>query len=232
MTPPEPARNPDLDRRALRLELLVVLLVIWVPLFLSGVHYRGLQRHRSVDDELLGMATEAGFIGLLFYLLWRNHESWRHVGLRRCRWWLELLWSLLIYVAAWTGYIVLHRWMTILFGETARSGAAPERPETAYFFLLPLSTLVSAAFEELFIRGYLWNRLSRLTGSKIAALAGSSLLFTAYHPYSARELAFVFTFGVILGLFNWKGRSLPRLILAHALFKLSIVWGLYDRHWS
>ena len=31
-------------------------------------------------------------------------------------------------------------------------------------------------------------------------------------------------FGVVLGLFYWKGRSLPRLILAHALFNVSITW--------
>jgi len=232
MIPEEPTRNPDSDRRALRLELIVVLLVIWVPLFAAGFFWRGLPRERTVGHDLFRMACEAGSIGLILYLLWRNRESWRHVGLRRCRWWVEILWTVLIYIAAWLGWIVLERWMSILFGDVARSDFSHERPATLYFILLPLTYLVSATFEELFIRGYLWNRLCRVTGSKILALFGSALLFTAYHPYSARGLTFVFAFGIILGLFNWKGRSLPRLILAHTLFNLSIMWGIYSRHWS
>jgi membrane protease YdiL (CAAX protease family) len=54
---------------------------------------------------------------------------------------------------------------------------------------------------------------------------GSALLFTAYHPYSLRDLAYIFVFGLILGSAFMHGRSLPRLIVAHTLFNLSLAFG-------
>lgn len=227
MIPPEAIPNAVVDRRALRLELFIVLLVIWLPLFTSGVYWRNQPREHTTAGEFYGMASELGSIALILYLLWRNRESWRHLGLRRCRWWSELLWALLIYAAAWMAAITLNRWLSILFGDEPHARPSPVRRDLAFFFALGLGTLVAAAFEELFVRGYLWNRLCRLTGSKTVALFGSALLFTAYHPYTLRQLAFVLTFGLVLGLFHWRGRSLPRLILAHTLFNLSIFWSRY-----
>ena len=94
--------------------------------------------------------------------------------------------------------------------------------------VLPFALLVSAAFEEILIRGYLWNRLGRLTRHKGLALLLSATLFTAYHPYDLAGLVYIFAFGLVIGLFHWKGRSLPRLIVAHTLFNVSILyWNSY-----
>jgi membrane protease YdiL (CAAX protease family) len=221
MTPTEAVRNPDLDRRALGTELGVVLIVVWLPLVVAGSVGRGEPRAQTIASELYGIATEVGVIGLLLYLLWRNREPWRHVGLRRVRWWSELLWAGVIYVACWVAWMLLTRWAALLYGPAPET-TSPEKPGAAYLVALPLFLVISAAFEELFVRGYLWNRLQRLSGSKAVALVGSSLLFAAYHPYRVYELLYIFTFGLVLGLFQWKGRSLPRLILAHTLFNLSV----------
>jgi membrane protease YdiL (CAAX protease family) len=214
-------RNPDQNRRALGLELGLVLLVLWLPLFLAGFSAPRRSEPHSLFLELYGMAREAGGVALLLYVLWRNHESWRHIGLRRCRWWAELLWAGLIYVTCWIWWFALDHVLSALFGPATQTEASTPKSVA----LMVPALLVAAIFEEVFIRGYLWCRLLRLTGSKPLALAGSSLLFTAYHPYSLRELAYIFTFGLVQGLFYWQGRSLPRLILAHTAFNLAITYG-------
>jgi len=223
MTSTESVRNPDLDRHALAVELAVVLIAVWLPMVVAGSIVRGEPRPETIVSELYGMASFGGVIALLLYFLWRNREPWRHVGLRRIRWWSELLWAALIYVACWIAYILISRWAPLSY-EPSQTAAFPTRPGTAYLVVLPFFLLISSVFEELLVRGYLWNRLQRLTGSKAVALVGSSLLFAAYHPYTLFELVYIFSFGLILGLFRWKGRSLPRLILAHTLFNLSIAY--------
>ena len=222
MIPIEASRNPDLSRRAMAIEFGVVLTVAWLPLFVAGSMSRGEPQNRTVATELYGMLIEGGIIGLLLFFLWRNGESWRHVGLRRFRWWSEILWAILIYAACWTSWIILGTWGRILLGDGPETRAPEDHPGTLYTVLLPLFLVVSAFFEELLVRGYLWNRLLRFTGNKGVALFGSALLFTAYHPYPLGDLVYIFTFGVVIGLFNWKARSLPRLILAHTLFNLAI----------
>jgi membrane protease YdiL (CAAX protease family) len=225
MTPTlEDSRNPDVHRPALWIEFLLVLAAAWLPLFVVGWMMRGEPRPRTVESEIHGIFANAGIILLLVFLLWRNHESLRHVGIRRTRWWSEILWAILIYVSCWMSWIILGGWASMFFGREPRSHDPPLEPGRLYFILLPAVFLISALFEELLIRGYVWNRLQRLTGSKGMALVGSSILFTAYHPYQPRSLVYVFTFGMIMGLYRWKGRSLPRLILAHTLFNLSITY--------
>lgn len=224
---PLEVRNPDRNRRALWIESILVLGTVWLPLLIAGAMERGKPRSHNLQDDFLRIMFELGTIYLLFFLLWRNHESLRHICLRKTRWWSEILWAILIYISCWISWIVVGRWTSILLGTPSLDHEVRPAPERLYYILLPGFLLVSAFFEELLVRGYLWNRLRRLTGSPWVALLGSSALFTAYHPYRLRSLLYVFTFGVVIGIFRWTGRSLPRLVLAHALCNISIEYDMF-----
>lgn len=213
--------SPD-RRRALWQELGILLIVIWLPLFVSGWLGREMPRERDAGTLIYAMAQFIGGGVLILYLLKRHGESWRHLGLRRCRWWSELLWAIPIYIAAWLTYIAVWRWLDLVLGPDVRHSPSVLPHDPLSKMLIPFTFLLGAFFEEVFVRGYLWDRIRRLTGSKGFALVASSAFFALYHPYQVRGLVYIFAFGLVFGLFFWKGRSLPRLILAHTLFNLSI----------
>jgi hypothetical protein len=217
-------RSPEVGRRPLFLELAVVLLVLWVPFFVTSLQSRPNPPPHTLESDVYLLCLDAGAIALILFLAWRNGESLRHFGLRRTRWWAELLWALLIYVTCWVAAAALFRVQSAT-GWRASAPASPPEPRSAlYNGLLPFFLLVSAFFEELLFRGYLWDRLRRLTKRPWLALGVTATLFTAYHPYSGWQMLNVFAFGLVLGLFHWKGRSLPRLVLAHAAFNASILY--------
>jgi membrane protease YdiL (CAAX protease family) len=85
---------------------------------------------------------------------------------------------------------------------------------------LPVFLLVGAGFEEVLLRGYIWNRLEQLTRPECRLLV-SSLLFASYHPHSIVQATDVFVGGVLFGAFYWRGRSVPRLVLAHFAINLA-----------
>lgn len=202
-----------------RFDLVLVLGVVWFPLFALSLYWRLHPGPMSLALELGYMAFELAGIGLILFLMRRRGEPLRHVGLRRVRWWTELLWALAVYVACWGAWMLLD----LLPLEVLGPPSPPlERPSGLYAAVLPLFLLVGASFEELLFRGYVWTRLARMPGRKTAALFVATTLFTAWHPYPARDLVYVFVFGAVLALFFWKGRSLPRLVLAHAALNFAI----------
>lgn len=216
------SRNPDRNRRALGIEFAVVLAVVWLPLLLSGIHYRGTVLSHSSWILFYRAVYEAGIICFLLYLLWRNQESLRHVAIRKTRATSELLWALPIYGSLWLAQRVIREWSGPAF-ELAPAGIFEGGFPTVF---RASTTVLSAGFEELLIRGYFWNRIRRLAGKNGLALLGSAALFAAYHPYRPSALVYIFGYGVVFGLFRWQGRSLPRLVIAHTLFNWSIEFGL------
>lgn len=216
-------QNPDRDRRALLVEFLLVLVVLWLPLFAGSIQERFHPQPRTLVDEFGGLAVGLGSILLVLYLVRRNGESLRHLAIRRTRWGSEVLWAAVIYGAAWIAWICFGRLADEL-GWTRESPPGEVRGPL-HDALLPAFLLGSATLEEVLCRGYLWNRLRRLSGRPGVALLGSTVLFTAYHPYGSRSLADVFVFGLVIGFFRHTGRSLPRLILAHLGVNLAISYG-------
>jgi membrane protease YdiL (CAAX protease family) len=218
-----PAAQSD---RGLWRELAAALLLIWLPWFVLGITWHVGPRSSVLRKEFLCMALEAVDIALILWWFRRNGESWRSLGIRKVRWWTELLWSVGIYAAEWMAWFLLDPILMDLLGPPSDTSTVG-RPRGLLFWLLPFFLLLSAFFEELFFRGYLWIRLRRLTGGRLPALALSTLLFTVYHPYPSRDLVYIGVFGLVLGFFFWTSRSLPRLVLAHTWFNLSIYY-----HWT
>lgn len=81
------------------------------------------------------------------------------------------------------------------------------------------------AAEETIYRGYLISRVLALTHSRSLAVLGSSVMFALAHGYGVVGSVSTFLFGLVLGLCFLWGRSLPRLILAHWIYNLMLLYG-------
>jgi membrane protease YdiL (CAAX protease family) len=100
---------------------------------------------------------------------------------------------------------------------------------TASGGLLVLAVLASAAnafAEEIAIRGFLFDRLERLTGSAGVAVLASSLAFAGYHAYQGGPaLLGILVFGLVFGLVFAVTRLLAPLVVAHAMINVLAVVG-------
>ena len=170
------------------------------------------------------MLTEAGFLFLLGYLVWRNGESWQILGFRPTRWWIELIWAFVLYCALWLSSLCVTSLAKKAGWEPGPKNSPEETAAGSYAALLPVFLIVSALFEEILLRGYLWNRIEQFSRRPAVALLSTSLLFAAYHPYSMLQVLEIFVFGLVLGVFYWHGRSLPRLVLAHFAYNIAIFY--------
>ncbi len=125
----------------------------------------------------------------------------------------------------------------------AIAGRIPLKPffgpvTPAGIFFLGIATIViGPVAEEIFFRGYVLDQLRKLTHSGIALLI-HSLLFGLFHLYGRgvfTSLALfsavsTFVFGVILGAWRMKFRSLLPLVLAHILFNAALIVPLKVRY--
>jgi membrane protease YdiL (CAAX protease family) len=84
-------------------------------------------------------------------------------------------------------------------------------------------------WEELFFRGFLMTRLRRATGGWIAGVLLSSGVFVALHALTQAPAALIMIaiLSLIFSLVTIWRRSLVPAIVAHTLFDLTQVAGLY-----
>jgi hypothetical protein len=90
---------------------------------------------------------------------------------------------------------------------------------------------VGPVAEEIFFRGYVLEQLRKLTRSGIALLI-QSLLFGLFHVYTRGSFTLVqtFLFGMILGAWRIRFRSLLPLVLAHVLLNATALIPLKARY--
>jgi uncharacterized protein len=189
--------------------------------------------------ETLGLLAGAALFALgfplpvvpVFLVGWNSlrlrHMRWRDVGLRRPEKWLPTIGLALV---IGLGYQVLD---TLLIAPILQSLTGESIDLSQFSFIkgsLPalliflIFTWTEAAFiEEMFFRGYLFNRLTDLTGNGrigiVIALVVSSLVFGAAHAYQGITGAVdTFLAGMVLGLlYLFARRNLWLPILTHGI---------------
>ena len=142
------------------------------------------------------------------------------------RWWLHLL--------AGVGLAALMiLWMAAVRLALQQYGMwqNPVRISAGNLTLLsPAAVLVLAAAlillgpiaEEFFWRGYVFGQLKKVTAWPIA-LAAQALLFSVVHMFALGPSVVVFGYGVLLGLWRQRKRSLIPIIMAHVLLN-AVFW--------
>jgi uncharacterized protein len=227
---------PDIPRRAVRIEVVVVLAVTFglsaytsllslieaVILGLSGQKVALNKKLSPIDLINLGLNLATvfqllawGALGL--YLLWRNGFGPARIGLGRFQWRRDLLGGLAL--AALIGLPGLGLYVA---GRALGIGVEVV-PSTLHESWWRIPLLVCVAFangwaEEVIVVGYLITRLRQLDVSPGRALLLSSLLRGSYHLYQGFGAGLG---NVVMGLvfgYAWQrtGRLWP-LVVAHGL---------------
>ncbi len=170
-----------------------------------------------------------------------RHMGWRDVGLRRPDNWLPTI-GLAVLIGI--GYQILD---TVVISPLLQSITGKSIDLSQFGFIkgsLPalllflVITWTEAAFiEEMFFRGYFFNRLTDFAGSErigvISALLASSLAFGAAHAYQGiTGVVDTFLAGLVLGLlYLFARRNLWLPILTHGIIDtigfLILYFGLF-----
>ncbi len=151
---------------------------------------------------------------LLYYIIPKEKLTAASIGLHSRHWGKSILLSLLLVIAGFLlifGCIEISKLLGWKFGEsTAFSKLSP--------FTITLVTIRAGVAEEIFMRGYLLERLTSITGKKWMAFLISTIPFGLMHytqGYAGILIATVA--GSMLALFYFWKKDLKSNIIGHFL---------------
>jgi membrane protease YdiL (CAAX protease family) len=229
-------RPTDEQRRALRIEIAVVLAVTFalsaytallsliegVLLGLSGrtVALNPRRSPFSLIDLGLNLASFMQLLAwgaLAIYLLWRSGIGPAKFGLNRIRWRPDVLGGIGLATLIGVPGLALYQIARIL-GVNASVEPAELNDTWWRIPMLLLLALGNAWAEEVIVVGFLLTRLNQLRVNRWKALVISSALRGAYHLYQGFGAGLGnFAMGLVFGYaYQRTGRLWP-LIIAHAL---------------
>lgn len=215
----------------------VLLIVAWQILAGIGIIIAAAQRgifqdlsdSDRVEEALLELALDGDIAGLLTFvtiflvcpLCWLlgqvrpGFTGWEYLGKERPKWWHWFVWS-----AAVLGINALFTLIAPHLGVHGTDESMVKMgTSTQYPILLYLGVAVGAPFVEEFIfRGTIWRgwRASKL-GLR-GALVATSLCWAVLHvQYPVAIIAYIFFFGLVLGLAREKTGNIWVPVWMHAL---------------
>ena len=219
-----PART---RRTEIVFELAVVLLLILLPWFVSGLYYVFHEAPEySAWDFVNELAAYAGTIGFLIYLAWRSGDWRRLLGLGRVSLAKEALWGVLALVGFYLVAILLVVPVVLLTDAADVPTWTRNDPQESGlaigWLLIVLTRFGGALMEELLYRGYLWSRLTELTRRPYRAIFITAGLFALSHGYDPAGTWLLFVMGIYLGLIFARTRSIWRVTIFHWLWNLMV----------
>jgi len=212
-------------KRYLMVEIALVLGVLCLPGEWLSVREYLLEPFdiRLQSDGILRILYDAGYVGLIMFILWGAGESFERFGIGKLRprdigiFAVSLACSFLVAVAVDVAWTSAH-----LPSFGAGPGRAPGIPWPASGVALA-AFFPSALFQELLMRGYLITRLEDLWQRKWLALTLSCILFGAWHFYQGgRGTASATLVGMVFGLVFLRWRRVWPLAAAHGVFNVLI----------
>ena len=180
---------------------------------------------------LMAWATilrDLALVSLIFYFLWRNGESIRHLGWAFKNIWKDIGIGIVLFFPFYFGTSWLEK------GLHAIGFSAPATPLPSYLtaedipqiLLAFILVAVVAVAEEIIFRGYLILRFKTLSNSRVVAVVLAALIFSLGHGYEGS--AGVITVGIIGALFGiiyLRRQSLiPTMVIHFLLDFISIVF--------
>jgi membrane protease YdiL (CAAX protease family) len=154
---------------------------------------------------------------LVFYLLARNGEGPKTIGVDATQPGKDLAWGALL--AAVIGGTGLGLYLIAYHAGVELNVIAENLPDVWWRFpVLILSAAQNGILEEVIVVGYLLSRLDKLGVNPVAAIAISAVIRGSYHLYQGIGAFFGnAAMGVVFGIFYRRyGRVMP-LIIAHTL---------------
>ncbi len=237
MPPPFVAADPALSPQEWRFragDLAVLLLVVFGPFIVASISSLWLGGLPTTANAVIPALVNAvifelsGLI-LLAHLLYRQHRSYKSVGLGFA--WMDLPLSVLLVVASYLAYAVCLRVITTLIATVApHAPVASKAPNPLSIGLVGANALVwvfvlvNPWFEELIMRAYTISEITALGGNAAVAIAASVGIQLLYHLYQGLPRALAIAGGsLIWSLFYYRYRRIMPLILAHFIMDVQAV---------
>jgi membrane protease YdiL (CAAX protease family) len=183
-----------------------------------------------VPDSIHRIATYLPICLVTLYMMWRSEVPWKHFGLGRN---LDGNGMGIFVSALLFGTIVIPLLSVQLQAHWQPSpevigqydAAIPQPIGPPQWALLIAALFISAAMEELVVRGFLTVRLFDLSKNKVIAVLIPAVLFGGYHYYQGQVNCLLITAeAVVFGWMMISTRRLKSLILAHWAINVFIFW--------
>jgi len=180
-------------------------------------------RQGGLGFVLTAFATilrDLGLVCLIVYFVWRNGEPVVDIGWTPQNWFCEVILGMLLFVPFFYGAAAVGnglRYIGLSSPKTPLPALVPGRSVSQSVLAFVLVAIIALAEETIF-RGYLILRMKAVSGSSLAAVLLSAVIFSFGHGYEGS--AGVVTVG-IMGLafalvYVWR-RSLVAAIVMHFL---------------
>jgi membrane protease YdiL (CAAX protease family) len=201
------------------IEVLVFLFLIVPTMVLSFLVKNQLGSIGFVSLATATIVRDLALVSLVFYFIWRNGESLRHLGWTWKNGWLDVFLGLMLFLPFTYSAYRLEGFLkhTGLYGPTGPPPflAVHGTHEVALAIAL---VIIVALVEETIFRGYLMLRFQGSHMGPLAAAVLSSVIFSLGHGYEgAAGVITVFYMGLIFALlYLWRG-SLVAPVIMHFL---------------
>jgi membrane protease YdiL (CAAX protease family) len=225
---PEPPARPQV----LWLELGLVLVLAFAPGALSLlVIALGAGGNNSASEQLVPAIVSGLFsaflswspVLLIGYLLFRNNEGWRGIGLTRFDPRADGVVGLGLWITSFVLVLVLAIVFSPLGGPKTPVDFLPKELPIWFRVIDALVIAVTAGVtEEIVVRGYAQTRLEQLKVPTAVVLLLPTALWGVLHLYEGPAAALtIFCLGMLYAWYFFRTRRLWPIIIAHALFDLT-----------
>jgi uncharacterized protein len=163
------------------------------------------------------IVRDLSLVGLVFYFIWRNSETWAQLGWNLKNGWQEVIWGLALFFPIFFGALVLDSFLR-------QAGlSAPGTPLPKFFMvqgggeivLAFILVVIVAIAEETIFRGYLLLRFQSFKMNNLSAALLSSVIFSLGHGYEGTSG--VITVGAIGFAFAlvylWRGSLVAPMVM-------------------
>jgi uncharacterized protein len=156
--------------------------------------------------------------GILILIIIKGEKlGLNSIGIHSKHWGKSILWSLVILLssfAAAAACLGIFSVVGISFGE----GGESKKYITISLWVMSLMMLRAGVVEEICYRGYIMERLEKISGKWVVYFLLPSIIFGLLHfRQGLGGIIISFVLGMVLSYFYWKKRDLKANIIAHFL---------------
>ncbi|WP_312653968.1 CPBP family intramembrane glutamic endopeptidase [Proteiniclasticum sp.] len=169
------------------------------------------------------IVSQWGIFLVPLMLMKRNREKLSDFFISEIKLWRQIQTGIILALAMTVVLILI----PILLGLEYMVGSTSYTMPWQFVFEFIYSIIGVALAEELVFRGYIFNKIVLLSGSRSTAIILSSILFGFFHVFNGNVLQIIMTFcmGMMFCYFREKIKSctIISLIIAHGLYDGMIV---------
>jgi membrane protease YdiL (CAAX protease family) len=171
-------------------------------------------------DALALIQRSATVCAVALFLMWSSGDGWRRFGFVRWNWKADLPVVVVLFLAAMIASSYAYVAAAELFPPPEIAGWYFDRPSSKAEVLLLVAMSAANGFsEELVIWGFLFTRLSQLTGRSGLMVPVCAAIFASYHLYQGpAAMVSIFVIGLVYGVCFWRLRRLWPLVFVHAVW--------------